>query len=289
MELGISGLSVGHWTDEDARTGCTVVVLPPDTTASGEVRGGAPASRELALLEPTRLVTSVDAVVLTGGSAFGLATADGVMASLVEQGRGFPTAHGNVPIVVALALYDLGVGDGSVRPDAEAGRSATESAGPDPRAGAVGAGAGATVGKWRGADHATRGGLGITVISRGDLVVTAIVAANAAGEIDDGAIGSAVRAGTLTGWPVPDEFGANTTIGVVVTNAVLDKVGCRIVAEGAHDGLARAIMPPHMRTDGDAFVAAATGSVEAPLDEVRLLAVVAVEQAVRESVVSIEE
>ena len=288
VELGVRGLTVGHWTDEVARTGCTVVRLPPDTTASGEVRGGAPASREFALLDPTRLVSSVDAVVLTGGSAFGLASADGVMDVLVEEGRGYSTAHGRVPIVVALALYDLGVGDPEVHPDAVAGRHAALAATNSAATGSVGAGTGATVGKWRDPDHATPGGLGIVVITRDELIVTAIVATNAAGEIDDGSIVRAVGDGSFVGWPDRDAPGTNTTIGVVVTNGRLDKVGCRLLAEGAHDGLARAVVPTHTRSDGDAFVAAATGEVEAHVDDIRLMTVVAVEQAVRESVGSIE-
>ncbi|MEZ5245909.1 MAG: P1 family peptidase [Acidimicrobiales bacterium] len=284
MEIAVEGVTVGHWTDDDARTGCTVIRLPGGTVASGEVRGGAPASREFALLDPTRLVAAVDAVVLSGGSAFGLAAADGVMEVLEEEGRGFATAHGPVPIVVALSLYDLGVGSSAVRPDARAGAHAARVAGRSPAAGRVGAGTGATVGKWRGPDHARPGGLGIVNVRRGELSLTAIIANNAAGEIDDGSVGAAVLDASFDGWPDRATFGSNTVIGVVVTNAILDKVDCRLLAEGAHDGLARAITPPHMRSDGDAFVAAATGLVEAAVDDVRLMAVVAVEQAVRESV-----
>lgn len=284
MELAVAGLTVGHWTDPDARTGCTVVRFPAETVASGDIRGGAPASREFDLLEPTRLVTHVDAVLLTGGSAFGLAAADGVVAVLEAEGRGFPTANGVVPIVVGLGLYDLGVGAADVRPDAAAGAHATRSADADPAAGSVGAGTGAMVGKWRDPALARSGGVGIVSVTRGELAVSVVVANNAAGEIDDGTLAASVRAGTFPGFPERDGYASNTVIGVVATNARLDKTGCRVVAEGAHDGLARAITPPHMRSDGDAFVAAATGLVDAPLDEVRLLAVVAVEQAVRESV-----
>lgn len=288
MELAVAGLTVGHWTDSDARTGCTVVRFPSDTVASGEIRGGAPASREFELLEPTRLVTHVDAVVLTGGSAFGLAAADGVVAVLENEGRGFPTANGVVPIVVALGLYDLGVGRADIRPDAAAGASAARSADADPATGAVGAGMGAMVGKWRDPADARPGGIGIVSVTRGELAVSVILANNAAGDVDDGLVSTSVRAGTFPGFPDREGYASNTVIGVVATNARLDKVGCRVVAEGAHDGLSRAITPPHMRSDGDAFVAAATGLVDARLDEVRLLAVVAVEQAVRESVGSIE-
>ena len=288
MEIAVDGVTVGHWTDDDARTGCTVVRFPPATVASGEIRGGAPASREFALLEPTRLVAAVDAVVLSGGSAFGLAAADGVMSVLEAEGRGFPTAKGSVPIVVGLSLYDLAVGSASVRPDAASGAAAAHAAGREVAVGRVGAGTGAMVGKWRGPELAKPGGIGIVNVRRGDLALTAIVANNAAGDIADAATTRAVLDGSFDGWPDREAFGTNTVIGVVVTNAKFDKVLCRLVAEGAHDGLARAITPPHMRSDGDAFVAAATGQVEAHVDDVRLMAVAAVEQAVRESVASIE-
>lgn len=288
MPIAVPGVTVGHWTDAAARTGCTVVRLPDGTVASGEIRGGAPASREFALLDPARLVSRVDAVVLTGGSAYGLAAADGVMQALEADEVGFPTANGVVPIVVGLGLYDLGVGRADVRPDAAAGAAAARAATDQPETGAVGAGAGATVGKWLGPDRARPGGLGVVNVARGDLAVTVVLANNAAGDIDDGTTVAAVRDGTFAGLPDRETYASNTVIGVVVTNARLDKPGCRVVAEGAHDGLARAITPPHMRSDGDGFVAAATGLVDAELDEIRLLTVVAVEQAVRESVGNIE-
>ena len=283
-------MSVGHWTDAQARTGCTVVLLPPSTTASGEVRGGSPATREFELLDPTRTVAQVDAVVLSGGSAFGLAAANGVVAALEAQGRGFETRAANVPIVVAMGLYDLGVGDAAVRPGPEQGALALADCRDDPETGPVGAGTGATVGKWRGADEPSEGGIGMFTARKGGLVVTAVVANNAAGDIDDGTVPAGIAEGSFADWPDTDGVDAfagagNTVIGVVVTNARLDPVECRVVAQGAHDGLARAVFPPHTRTDGDAFVAAATGEVVAHVDEVRALAVVATEQALRGSVV----
>ncbi|MEQ8842427.1 MAG: P1 family peptidase [Acidimicrobiales bacterium] len=291
MDIAVEGVTVGHWTDATARTGCTVVRFPMATIASGEIRGGAPASREFALLEPTRTVGTVDAVVLSGGSAFGLAAADGVMSVLEAEDRGHPTPHGRVPIVVGLSLFDLAVGDASVRPDAAAGAAAARAASSDAATGRVGAGTGATVGKWRGPDHIRPGGIGIVNLRRGELTVTAIVANNAAGEVADGQVERALLDGTFDDWPDRAAWAeaSNTVIGVVVTNATLDKAACRLIAEGAHDGLARAITPPHMRSDGDGFVGAATGLVDAHVDDVRLMAVVAVEQAVRESVGSIGE
>jgi L-aminopeptidase/D-esterase-like protein len=287
----VAGVAVGHWTDATARTGCTVVLLPEGTVASGEVRGGAPATRELEVLDPQRLVRHVDAVVLSGGSAFGLAAADGVMTWLSERGRGFTTAAGPVPIVVGLSLFDLLVGDPAVRPGAAEGRAACEAAGTGPvPLGAVGAGTGATVGKLHGREHARPGGLGGASLVAGDLVVSALVAVNAFGEVDDGRLDGAPEEGidpaavaealATAFTPVPPP-GEHTTIGVVVSNAVLGKVDCLVVAQGAHDGLARALVPTHTRVDGDAFVAAGTGAVEAHVDVVRHLALVAVERAVR--------
>lgn len=258
-----------------------MIVLPAETVASGEVRGGAPATREFELLDPQRIVQHVDAIVLSGGSAFGLAACDGVVEWLVEHDRGFPTKAGSVPIVVGMSLFDLLVGDGSVRPGPPEGRLAATAARGSTPSGMVGAGAGATAGKWRGPEEAYDAGFGTASVSRGDLVVQAFIAANPAGDLDDGAIASAIAAGEFAAWPDDTESGyTNTTIGVIVTNANLSKGECRIVAEGGHDGFARAIFPPHRRTDGDALVAAATGDVDADCDVVRTLAVVAVEQAI---------
>lgn len=287
----VDGVTVGHWTDLEARTGCTVVRLPEGAIASGEIRGGSPASREFELLDPVRRVDRLDAVVLSGGSAFGLAAGSGVADALGEAGIGFETPHGVVPIVVGMSLYDLGVGDASVRPNTEHGRLALAAATAEPAVGRIGAGAGATVGKWRGPDHAIDAGLGIATMTDGELAVSAVVAVNAVGDIDDGSDPARIREGA-SAWPLADDalgadLSTNTVIGVVATNAVLDAGGCLVVAQGAHDGLARAVFPPHMRSDGDGFVAAATGEVEAPVDQVRMLAVVAVETAIRSTVGSL--
>jgi L-aminopeptidase/D-esterase-like protein len=293
VELGVDGVRVGHWSDPVARTGCTVVVLPPGTVASGEVRGGAPATREFALLDPGRTVAAVDAVVLTGGSAFGLASADGVVAGLAADGRGFETRSAHVPIVVAMAVYDLGEGDASVRPDAAAGLAAYRAAAEGPVSlGRVGGGTGATVGKWRGAEATRPGGLGGASARLGDLVVGCLVVVNAVGDVGPGPdpLGSGrptPELEALAAYGLTEPLGGEaTTVAVVVTNARLDKAGCCLVAEGAHDGFARAIFPVHTRADGDAVVAAATGDVAAPVDRVRALAVLVVERAIR-SVASI--
>ena len=286
VDLQIPGVEIGHWTDPVARTGCTVIVLPEGTVASGEVRGGAPATRDFALLAPERLVDCVDAIVMTGGSAFGLAAADGVMEVLEGEGRGFGTPHGPVPIVVAMALYDLGVGDPAVRPDAAAGRHAATSRAASAEVGSVGAGTGATVSKWLGAENAEPGGLGIATVQRDELTVSAIVALNAAGSPPPAGhqVLEQVADGSFEQWQDRADPFANTTLCAVVTNAALSKIDCFWVAQGGHDGLARELVPAHTRSDGDAVVATATGDVTADTDDVRLLAVAAVARAVRSAV-----
>ena len=280
----VAGIRVGHWTDDVGRTGCTVVLFPDGTVASGEVRGGAPGTREWALLAPERLVDRIDAAVLAGGSAFGLAACDGVARFCEERGMGFPTAAGVVPIVVGAVLYDLWVGDASARPDAGAGYAACEAAATGPVArGAVGAGTGATTGKWRGEEATRPGGVGSASHRFGDLVVGALVAVNAYGDVippGEAPPDVALEATRLVAVP----FAQNTTIGVVATNARLDKAGCLLVAQSGQDGIARAIVPSHALADGDAVVAAATGDVDAPLGVVRALAVRAVEDAIRAAV-----
>lgn len=276
----IDGVRVGHWTDHEARTGCTVVLFPDGTVASGEVRGGAPATRDFALLAPEMMVERLDAVVLSGGSAFGLASCTGVMAHLEQAGVGFETSGGRVPIVVGMSLYDLSVGDATVRPDAAAGRAAAEAASAGVvELGPVGAGTGATVSKWQDPEWSRPGGLGAASATVGDLVVAALVAVNASGDIDDGRTAAAIAAGTFAPSPVvPFE---NTTIGVVVTNAAVTKRDCHLMAHSAHDGYARALVPAHSSGDGDAVVVAATGAVDADLMTLRVLATDVVERAIR--------
>ena len=274
MITEVPGVRVGHWTDLAGRTGCTVVLFPAGTVASGEIRGGAPGTREWALLAPERTVSRIDAAVLSGGSAFGLAACDGVVRWCEERGMGFPTVAGPVPIVVGAVIFDLMSGDPTVRPDADAGYAACVASTVGPVAlGAVGVGTGATVDKWQGPDHLRPGGLVSAVHRDGSLVVGALVAVNAFGGI---------RGDERRDWPAQMESAlGNTTIGVIATNATLDKVGCLLVAQSAHDGLARALEPAHATVDGDAFVAAAVGGVDAAVDHVRFLAARAVEDAIR--------
>ena len=255
-------------------TGCTVVLFPAGTVASAEVRGGAPGTREFEALRPERTVARLDAVVLSGGSAFGLAACDGVMSWCEERGIGFPTAGGPVPIVAGMVLYDLAVGDGRVRPGSDQGRAACEAATDGPLAvGLVGAGTGCTIDKWQGREHARPGAIASLSVRDGDLVVGVLVAVNAFG-------GPRLRAGPIAAIDDQATSFTNSTIGVVATNATLGKGECLLVAQGAHDGLARAVDPPHTGVDGDAFVAAAVGGVEATVDRVRWLALLAIEEAV---------
>ncbi len=270
----VPGVTVGHWTDPRARTGCTVALFSPAAVASGEVRGGAPATREFALLDPVATVERVDAVVISGGSAFGLAACDGVVGWCEREGRGFPTPGGRVPIVVGMSLYDLTVGDGSVRPGPEQGLAACEAA-PSQELGRVGAGCGATVGSWRGADHQLPGGLVGAVERDGDVVVAALVAVNPWGDV----VGHGHH-GTPPPAPI-DQPRSSTCLAVVATNAALDPLGCQHAARGGHDGLARSIDPPHCAADGDAVVAVSTGTATATSDQVRRMAVHVVERAVR--------
>ncbi|WP_291521660.1 P1 family peptidase [Branchiibius sp. NY16-3462-2] len=276
--IGVRGVRVGHWTDPVARTGCTLMDLPPGTVASAEVRGGAPASRELDALAPDKTVQSFDGVLLAGGSAFGLAAADGVMRFYAERGRGVPTPAGNVPVVPTLALFDRLVGSPEAYPDAAAGYAAAQDSA-SVLNGPVGAGTGACVSNWRGEDRRP-GGLRYAEAQVGELVVGALCAVNAFGDIDPGTgpVDLGIVDALLAAAP---DYRSNTTIGVVVTNAALSKTDCFLVAQGAHDGLARAVTPPHTRFDGDAFVAAATGEVAAHVDVVRLLAMDAVCTAIR--------
>lgn len=281
MITDVPGVRVGHWTDTEALTGCTVVLLPAGTVASGEVRGGAPGTREWALLDPQRTVDRVNAVVLTGGSAFGLAACDGVSRWCAERGIGFPTGAGPVPIVVGMVLYDLGVGDPAVHPGPAEGYAACVAARSGPHAvgaGRVGAGTGATIGKWKGPDQSRPAGLGCAVARDGDLVVAALCAVNAIGEPRRPGEDSGPRLPVLTAGPLPEQEA--TTIGIVVTNAALDKGACLRVAQAAHDGLARAVDPVHAAGDGDALLAAATGPVTAHVETVRALTTWVVERAV---------
>ena len=259
----IPGIRVGHDTNLEAATGCTVILCDTPAVGGVDVRGGAPATRETDLLRPMNLVEEVNAVVLTGGSAFGLDAASGVMRYLEERGIGYDAGIARVPIVPAAAIFDLALGSASVRPDAAAGYRACEQATADAvTQGNAGAGTGATVGKIAGPSFMMKGGLGSasTQLSDGTLV-GALVVVNALGDVIDPQTGQVV-AGTRhpsgQGFLAPNPFG-NTTIAVVATNASLTKAQVNKVAQMAHDGMAQAIRPAHTMFDGDTIFALALG------------------------------
>ena len=285
MITRVPGIRVGHATDPVGLTGCTVVLCPPGTIGSGEVRGGAPGTRETDLLRPGMLVEEVHAVLLTGGSAFGLSAADGVMRFLEERGIGFDADVAKVPIVPAAVLFDLGVGDPNVRPIPSAGYAACHSASEDVVEGSVGAGTGATVAKIRGLSHAMKGGVGTASVEEDGLIVGALFAVNALGEIvdDDGEVLVGARGGDDVDEDVepPEPPVGNTTIGVVATNARLSKERAHLLAIAAHDGLARAIRPSHTIWDGDTVFTLATGQVDASQARVEELAERVVAEAIR--------
>ncbi|MBV9788799.1 MAG: P1 family peptidase [Chloroflexi bacterium] len=301
---GMPQVLVGHATDAAAQTGCTVILCPGGATAGVAVRGGAPGTRETDLLRPGNLVEQVQAILLTGGSAFGLAAADGVMRWLYERGLGFATGVVNVPIVPAAVIFDLGVGD-PTWPDAAMGYAACESAQQESLAwGAVGAGTGATVGKLLGPAQASRGGIGMVQVLAAEHTVTAIVAVNAFGHVidpqtsqilagprlPDGSFADTVQLMLAGALPKPSV--ENTTIGCVITTARLDKAACNRIAGIAHDGLARTIRPVHTQADGDTIFALSVAPSDAePADSmvIGVAAVEAVAQAVMHAVRAAEQ
>ncbi len=289
------GFACGHWTDADARTGCTVVLAPPGAVGSGEVRGGGPGTRESDLLSPWTSTAGPEAVVLTGGSALGLASAEGVVGFLRDAGRGHPTPAGRVPLVSAAVVYDLMVGS-PVAPDAAAGRAAAESASAIVARGPVGAGTGATVGKLLGPDATSRGGVGAATLRAGDATVTAIAVANAIGDVlaADGTIlagarrdGGLARATDLIadGLVIPRfEERANTTLACVCTDARLTKLEAFSVARAATAGVTRAVSPSATAYDGDMTFVLASGTVDVDLLAVSVIAAEAVAAAIRDAV-----
>jgi len=254
---------------------------------SGEVRGGAPGTRETDLLRPGTLVQQVDAVLLTGGSAFGLAAADGVMRWLEERDIGYQTPAGKVPIVPAAVLFDLSLGDPAVRPGPAEGYAACEAAGTEVSEGNVGAGTGASVAKLHGPEGAVKGGLGSASREDGEVIVGALAVVNALGQVLDE--NGDVLAGSRTGAPeeegeVIEGPGTNTTLVVVATNARLSKERAHLLSLAAHEGLSNAIRPAHTIWDGDTAFALATGEVEADQRGLERLATQAVEDAIRRAV-----
>lgn len=294
----VSGIKVGHATDLEAATGCTVVLCEPGAVGGVDVRGSAPGTRETDLLRPMNLVERVHAVLLTGGSAFGLAAAEGVMRFLEERGIGFPTGVAKVPIVPAAVIFDLAVGSSKVRPGPEMGYAAARAATGHVEEGSVGGGTGATIGKLLGPASAMKGGVGTwSVRLAGGVVVGALVVVNAFGDVVDnetGAILAGARdpatrrfldtAATLLTMTEMPSFPRNSTLGVVATNAGLTKEEANKLAQLAHDGLARVISPVHTMLDGDVIFALSLGKAKANLVSLGVAAEQAVAEAVKRAV-----
>jgi L-aminopeptidase/D-esterase-like protein len=294
----LAGIKIGHATDEEHHTGCTVILCPEGAVASADVRGPGPGTREIALLAPERPLHKLNAVVLTGGSAFGLATADGVVRYLAERGLGYVTPVRPVPIVSAAVVFDLFLNQGEHPPGPEMGYAACLDARPtDIVQGNVGAGAGVTVGKWSGPESMMKGGFGLAGVQLDDLFVGAAVVVNAIGDVlnADGSVlaGAYDKEGAwlVDRFPMryapfapPPQMGTNTTLAVVMTNAQMSKVDAFRLAQRAHDGLAIAIRPAHMTHEGDTAFALATDQVQAPFEEVATAAAEMVAEAIRNAV-----
>jgi L-aminopeptidase/D-esterase-like protein len=278
----VQGIKVGHFTDTRRPTGCTVLLFEKGATAGVDVRGSAPGTRETDLLNPINTVQQIQAILLSGGSAYGLDAASGVVRYLEEHGLGFHVGEVVVPIVPAAILYDLGVGDPKIRPTADSGYKACQAAsGGKIAEGNVGAGAGATVGKMFGMKAAMKSGIGTASVRVGDtgIVVGAIVAVNAVGDVVNPRTGKIIAGARkpdasgfmdtmarIRGGYRVEASGSNTTIGVVATNVALDKTQMTKIAQMAHDGLARTVYPVHTPGDGDAIFAAATGAISKRAD-----------------------
>jgi L-aminopeptidase/D-esterase-like protein len=291
------GFACGHWTDSVGLTGCTVLLAPPGAVGSGEVRGGGPGTRESDLLSPATSTAGPQAVVLCGGSAFGLAAADGVVRWLEDGGRGHATPAGRVPLVSAAVVYDLLLGDAGARPDAQAGRAACEAASDGEVArGSVGAGTGCTVGKLLGPGHWTRGGLGAASVAAGDARVTAVAAVNPVGDVvaadgsvlagawRDGAYERSVDLIAAGALPPIEAVRANTTLVCLCTDARLTKLQAWLVARAASAGVARAVAPCATAFDGDMTFCLASGAVEADPLVVSVMAAEAATLAIRDGV-----
>ncbi|MCI0634029.1 MAG: P1 family peptidase [Actinobacteria bacterium] len=284
MITRVGGIRVGHHTDLEGITGCTVVLCPPGTVASVDVKGGAPGTRETDAIRPGTLVPDVHAILLTGGSAFGLSAASGVDRWLEERGVGFDAGVARVPVVPAAVLFDLAVGDAAARPDPAAGYAACEAATDGPvEEGCVGAGTGATFAKLPDPAAGWKGGIGTAAALEGELVVSALVAVNALGTVveDDGTplVQNRNPQAEPRAWP-----GANTTLVVVATNAILSKERAQLLAQAGSEGVSLAVSPAHTMWDGDTVFALATGEFEAAQPTLERMASRAVVDAIRRAV-----
>ena len=293
----IQSINIGQTEDTEAATGCTVFICKNGMRAGLDVRGGGPASRESQLLNPLMAAQTINAIVLSGGSAYGLGAANGVMAYLEEKGIGYDTGYARVPLVVQSDIYDLSVGNAKIRPDVTMGYEAAKLAmeTPNYRDGNYGVGCGASVGKIAGMEYAMKTGIGSYAVQIGELQIGAVVVVNALGDIFDSKTGTQI-AGLLTEdktalrstldymkgsiKSVENKFVSNTTLAVVITNADFDKARLCKIAGMAHDGFARSINPVHTSADGDSIYAVSVGNVEADQDLVGALSAEVVSKAI---------
>ena len=300
----VGDIMIGQTENAEAGTGLTVFISKDGMPAGLDVRGGGPASRESELLDPLAAAQKINAIVLSGGSAFGLGAGDGVMEYLEKKKIGYDTGYAIVPLVVQSDLYDLSVGDSKVRPDAKMGYEAAQNAfeNPNYKDGNYGAGCGATVGKIAGMDTCMKSGIGSYAIQIGELKIGAVVAVNALGDIYDWKTGKKI-AGLLAedkrGFrdtleymardiSTKDKFTGNTTLGVIITNASFEKSQLCKIAGMAHDGYARSIRPVHTTADGDSIYAVSAGSVAADQDLVGSFAALVMSEAINRAVMSAE-
>lgn len=284
----IKGIKIGHAQNLEGATGCTAIICEDGAVAGVDVRGGGPASRETELLKPVNMVQQIHCVMLSGGSAYGLAAGDGAMQFLEERGAGFDVGVGVVPIVCGASLFDLVVGDAKCRPDKAMGYEACKVAGTnEPGEGNVGAGTGASIGKFLGPDRMMKSGLGIYAVQLGQVQCGAVVAVNALGDVIDYDTGKRI-AGILSEDKTSlastesimyqeigkqrNVFSGNTTIGCIITNAILTKNQANKLASIAHNGYAKAISPVHTSADGDTIFVMSTGEVEVGPDALGALA-----------------
>lgn len=294
----IKGIKIGHAQNFDAGTGLTILIPPEGNTCSVEVRGSAPGTRETDLLAPINTVDTVNALILSGGSAYGLDAASGVMDALEKDGKGLDVGVGIVPIVSQAVLFDLAYKDYKIRPDRSMGEEAYKNASTDEnRQGIIGAGTGATVGKILGMDHVMKSGLGSATIKEGELIVSAIVAVNAFGDIYDYEKGIQLAGPKVNGQILKttdamnrimndfsDLANKNTTIGIVATNASFDKTKLKKIAQMTHDGFARSINPVHTGFDGDTIFALSTNEITSDLNIVGVMAANAMSRAIANAI-----
>jgi L-aminopeptidase/D-esterase-like protein len=299
LEIMLNQYKIGHFTSNSAGTGCTVILPPSDNIASACVRGASPGTRELALLAPDKKVSRIDALVLTGGSAFGLGCAQGVMEALAEQNIGYETNYGVVPIVPAAVIFDKNIGNPKAYPTAEDALSALEDAKFNNRSfGSIGAGTGATIGKWMGMKTAMKAGIGIAGLERDGIKVSVLTVVNAVGDVigyDGKILAGAVspegnfyaQNDSLSRWQ-DSRLGmsANTVLSAVMINAQISKQQAFFIAERAHYGIARRIDPSHTSFDGDVVFVISTPQIEANLDLISNLVVKSVEESIINSVIS---